>query len=98
MPKHRRVTAPVLKLVPKISEGHNCLGDSRSEACVRELRNLLNQAVSGELIGVAFVAMYGDRQGGYIVDTVGEAYSCPTYARGCVQALDDILKDKVYGK
>lgn len=54
---------------------------------IEVLRTLLREAESGHLIGLAFAAIYKDRR--YIVDTAGEAYRSPTFARGMVAALDD---------
>jgi hypothetical protein len=50
---------------------------------------LLEQAKSGEVIGLAFAAMYRRRR--YTVSTCGEASRNPTFARGMIAALDDEL-------
>jgi hypothetical protein len=91
----KRALAPVLTLVPAPSKP-NPEDDPRSKECFRELVRLIGQASTGELIGIAFIAMYGDG-GGYRADAIGEADACPTYARGCILALDDHLKEKVHG-
>ena len=67
------------KLVPaKIS------GDT-----VEALQELLKDAMTGRLIGVAFAAMYKERE--YIVDAAGEAKSNPTFALGMLAVLKDSL-------
>lgn len=52
------------------------------------LTELLDLARRGELIGVAFCAMYRRRK--YVVDAAGEPHRNPTFARGMVAALDDV--------
>jgi hypothetical protein len=99
MPKaSKRALAPVLKLVPAPSKPKP-EDNPRSKECFDELVRLMGQAFKGELIGIAFVAMYSEQEGGgYAVNAIGEAGACPTFARGCVKALDDCLKDMVHGK
>jgi len=65
-----------------------------SHDSVAVLKNLLEQAEQGELIGVAFAAMY--KEGNYVVDLTGEAHRSPTFARGMVKALDDCLRHLVH--
>lgn len=60
-----------------------------SHDTIEALNVMLEQAKRGELIGVAFAAMYNE--GGYFVDAAGEAYRSPTFARGMIRALDDKL-------
>lgn len=54
---------------------------------VEALEQLLEAARSGQLIGLAFVAMLTRRE--YIVEATGEAARNPTFARGMVGALED---------
>lgn len=63
---------------------------------VQCLQELLAEARAGDLIGVAFAAMYRRRR--YIVDTAGEAYRNPTFARGMVDALHDLLGQRARGE
>lgn len=56
---------------------------------VATLETLLAAAKSGNLIGLAFVAMYAGRE--YEASTVGEARRNPTFTRGMIRALDDTL-------
>lgn len=72
------------------------VGDAISPDVVEALEELLSQARRGELIGIAFAAMYRRRQ--YIVDTAGECRSNPTFTRGMVRALDDRLAISVGSK
>jgi len=60
---------------------------------VRALEELLADARSGRMIGIAYAAMYRSRH--YIVNAAGEARRNPTFARGMVAALDDRLGDTV---
>lgn len=59
------------------------------------LRELLTEARQGDLIGLAFCAMYRRRK--YLVDTTGEAFRNPTFARGMTAALDDLLGRRARG-
>lgn len=63
--------------------------DTISSDTVEALTQLLDLAQRGELIGVAFAGMLRQRR--YFVNTAGEAHRNPTFARGCVGALDDEL-------
>lgn len=56
---------------------------------VAALESLLREARSGNLIGMAFIAMYAGRE--YEANTVGEARRNPTFTRGMIRALDDAL-------
>lgn len=64
-----------------------------SSDTAKTLQNLLDEAQRGELIGMAFVAMYRRRE--YAANATGEARRNPTFARGMVQALNDFLGDMV---
>jgi len=70
---------PPFRLVP----------DTLSNDTEQALTQLLDLAKRGELIGVAFAGMLKQRR--YFVNTAGEAHRNPTFARGCVSALDDEL-------
>lgn len=72
---------PPFRLVP----------DQVSKDTIEALQQMLGQAKKGELIGIAFAAMYRHRE--YIVNTTGEAHRNPTFARGMVAALDDELSN-----
>lgn len=63
--------------------------DTLSTDTEEALAQLLDLARRGELIGVAFAGMLKQRR--YFVNTAGEAHRNPTFARGCVSALDDEL-------
>lgn len=60
------------------------------------LEELCEQAKRGDLIGIAFCAMYRRRE--YVVDTAGECRRNPTFTRGMVRALDDRLAVAVGSK
>lgn len=70
--------------------------DTISKDTVQCLEQLLVAARKGQVIGLAYAAMLKRRE--YIVNTAGEAYRNPTFARGMVSALDDQLGDKVKGQ
>lgn len=59
------------------------------------LRKLLNQATRGEILGVAFVALYKNRT--FIVNTTGEVRRSPVFARGLVAELDDAIASTTSG-
>ena len=65
------------------------LNEAVSHETVDCLHIMLRQAKDGELIGIAYAAMF--RRRGYIVNTAGEAHRSPTYTRGMLLALDDKL-------
>jgi hypothetical protein len=60
---------------------------------VAALEALLKEARAGELIGIAFVAMYRRRE--YTASATGEARRNPTFTRGMLASLDDFLGDMV---
>ncbi len=64
--------------------------DEISRETVQCLTTLLEQAVSGELLGVAYVAMYKGRQ--YIVNRAGECDRSRTFTRGMVDDLHESLR------
>jgi hypothetical protein len=76
---------PPFTLVPKTT----------SHASIEALRTLLKQAENGELIGVAFAAMYQDRT--FDVDTAGEAHRSPGFAIQMLMCLIYRLLKKVNG-
>lgn len=71
---------------------HNSLSDDTIEA----LHELLEGATRGEVIGIAFAAMYRNRR--YLVDTAGECHRNPTFARGMVAELHDELGRRARGE
>jgi hypothetical protein len=65
--------------------------DTISADTTTALRQLLELAEDGQLIGVAFAGMMRQRK--FFVNTAGEARRNPVFARGMVAALDDQLSD-----
>jgi len=63
--------------------------DTISSDTVKALEQLLTAAKKGQVIGIAFVAMYKQRK--YIANAAGEARRSPTFTRGMIAALDDAL-------
>lgn len=61
---------------------------------VLALGELLKQAKSSEVIGIAFAAMYKQKE--FAVNATGEARRSPTFTRGAVAALDDYLEKLVH--
>jgi hypothetical protein len=64
-----------------------------SSDTVKCLETLLEQARRGQVLGLAYAAML--RKRAYVVNAAGEAHRNPTFARGCVQALDDELGRRI---
>jgi hypothetical protein len=71
--------APVLTLVPNTP----CMDT------VEHLQELLTEALRGELVGLAYAALYRGRK--YRVEAAGGAYSNPTFAAGMAASLRDRL-------
>jgi hypothetical protein len=69
--------------------------DGMSSDTVTVLRQLLEEAERGDIIGVAFAAMCRRRR--FFVSAAGEANRNPTFARGMVAALDDELGKRMGG-
>lgn len=67
---------------------------SFSHETAKSLEALLAQVRSGEIIGIAYVAMCKRRE--YVTNIAGEAYRNPTFTRGMVAALDDELREMVH--
>lgn len=58
------------------------------------LEQLLEDATRGDLIGIAFGALYRERR--FIVDVVGECERNPVFTRGLVAELDDELSQQTH--
>lgn len=69
--------------------------DVVSNDTVEALEQLLAEARKGTLIGIAYCGVLKRR--GYIVNSAGEAFRNPTFARGMVAALDDQLATRIRG-
>lgn len=82
--------AQVLHLVPKPPERR---APEVNRDTVRCLVLLLEKATNGEVIGIAFAAQMPGHA--YITDVAGKTQDSPTFARGMIRALDDILAAKV---
>lgn len=67
--------------------------DSISHDSIEALQTLLIEAKNGDLIGLAFTAMYRKRN--YVVNAAGEAHRNPTFALGMVMVLIDYLMQQV---
>lgn len=61
------------------------VGTQPSHDTVDMLKEMLHAAKQGEIIGLAFTAMYKQRE--YVVGYTGECARNPTFARGMVFAL-----------
>lgn len=68
--------------------------DSISTDTAMALRQLLDLAERGELIGVAFAGMLKERR--FFVNSAGEAHRNPVFTRGMVAALDDSLSNRMH--
>ena len=67
-------------------------GSKDTEECIS---SLLTGIKEKKIIGVAYVAIYAQRQ--YEVHLCGEADRSPTFARGAVGALEDKLRARIHG-
>ena len=67
--------------------------DTVSTELVECTRALYEQALAGELVGIGFVGMI--RRRGFIASTAGECHLNPTFTRGMVAHLDDVLSEMV---
>lgn len=74
---------------------YQLVADVLSSDTIEALTELLAHAEAGEVIGIAFAAMYKQRQ--FITNTAGECHRNPVFARGMVAALDDQLSRKIEG-
>lgn len=66
------------------------VGTAPSDDTIEALKELLAAAKRGELIGVAFAAMFRRRE--YVVGYTGECARNPTFTRGMVADLHDDLR------
>jgi len=69
------------------------VSDRFSTDTVEALTELLRFAEAGELVGVAFAAMFKRRQ--FVTDTAGECHRNPVFTRGMVAALADCVADRM---
>lgn len=70
--------------------------DYISRDVVDALTVLLEGAKSGDVTGLAFAATL--RRNRYVTNVAGLMYKNPSFARGCVGALDDELASIVHGR
>lgn len=61
---------------------------------IEALEQLIDGARRGHYIGIAFAVTTSKRE--YMVDTIGDFRSDPTYARGAVAVLDDELRELIH--
>lgn len=66
-----------------------------SHDTVQCLEALLERARRGEVLGVAYAAMYRGRE--FRVHTCGEMHRNPTFTRGAVAALNDQVSRQQWG-
>lgn len=71
---------------------YRLVSDQLSGDTVEALETLLRHARQGEIIGVAFCAMYRRKE--YIVNTAGEARRSPTFASGMVEQLQRFVSQR----
>jgi hypothetical protein len=63
--------------------------DKISHDTIKALEELLDHAKRGEVIGLAFAAMYKQRK--FIVNTAGEAHRNPILTKGMLACLSEKL-------
>jgi len=68
---------------------YHLVQDGLSKDTKRALEQLVEDANNGDVIGLAYVAMYRQRE--YRAGATGECRRNPTFTRGMVRALDDVL-------
>jgi hypothetical protein len=73
---------------------YHLVPDNISGETIQALRELLQQAEDGEIIGVAFCAMYQRQE--YIVNTAGEARRSPTFTSGMVEQLQNYVSSRTH--
>lgn len=79
-----------------MKEPFKLVHDTISHDTIEALKTLLSEAIAGNLIGIAFTAMY--KQGNFKVNTAGESHKSTTFAIGTVVVLLYKLVCKVVGK
>lgn len=87
MAEPRRKTATVLRLVPPPAR------PVVDQMTVDTLRGLLYEAQDGKLVGIAYAAMYTDREWDYL--STGEAHRNPVWALGMLHAFAADLTDRI---
>lgn len=75
---------------------YRLIPDTVSRNTVEALKTLLEGAENGAVTGVAFVAVLSQCR--YVTNVAGFCYKNPTYARGMVQSLDDMLRELADGR
>lgn len=61
-----------------------------SEDTLEALSMLTSEAKRGELIGIAYAAMYVSRE--YVVSAAGEAHRNPTFSLGMIEMLSSAMR------
>jgi len=72
---------------------YKLIRDHISHDTVEACRQILEGAVSGEIVGITFGLMLKRRR--FIVNAAGECLRDPTFSRGMIAAMDDELRDLV---
>ena len=87
---------PILKLVPEIPiRRASRATDKVYQDCVDQLRYMLRKAEQGELVGLAFAAMYSDGEQYFKTDVSGEASENYVFTAGMLASLSFQLMKKV---
>lgn len=66
--------------------------DAISKDTVECVETLLKHALTGRMLGIAYVAMYKDRK--YVVNTAGECHRNRVFTRGMLADLHESLSIK----
>lgn len=75
--------APVLKLVAPRPDADT----------VEVLRSMLAEAMSGKIVGIAYVAL--ERGGEWTADATGDAMSRPVFSLGALDVLCNLLRERI---
>jgi hypothetical protein len=70
--------------------------DGISRDTVRCLKDLLQQAEAGHIVGVAYAAIHKQKR--YSIHSCGEAYRNPTFSSGIVGSLWFDLQRRAHGE
>jgi hypothetical protein len=72
---------------------YRLIDETFSDDTIEALRELLQFAEAGEVVGIAFAAMFKRRK--FVTDAAGECRRNPVFTRGMVAALDDCLAERM---
>lgn len=66
------------------------------KATIQGLTELLREAQSGDVVGIAYVALHKSKR--YSMGVIGVAKTTPTFTRGMIKCLDDQVAELIVPK